>query len=62
MTISFYTPSKGDSNGLFVAMWARIVRSDFFSNLTYLKISFQQTKYKHFRKIELSENLSLSVL
>lgn len=35
MTISFYTPLKGDSNGRFGAMWAKIVRLDFFSNFTY---------------------------
>lgn len=43
MTISFYTPLKGASNGRFGAMWAKIVRSDFFQ---ILRISFHRKKYK----------------
>lgn len=38
MTISFYTPMKGDSNSLFEAMLAKIVRAGFFFNVTSLKI------------------------
>lgn len=62
MTISFYCPLKGDFNGRFWAMWAKIVRSDFFSNSKYKKIPFQRKKYKIIRKIKLWEKCSLSVL
>lgn len=37
MTISFFTPLKGGSNGRFGAMWAKIVRSDFFQILRIVR-------------------------
>lgn len=33
ITISFYTSLKEDSNGMFKAMWANIVMSDFTTKL-----------------------------
>ena len=54
MTISFNTPLKGDSNGRFGAMWAKIVRSDFFSKFKRIKrFHSKEKKYKNFREIEL---------
>lgn len=53
MTVSCCTPLKGDSNNWFKAMRAKVVRSDFFFNFTYLKILFQITKYQYFIQIEM---------
>lgn len=47
MTILFYTPLKGASNGRFGAMWAKIVRSNFFQILRIKRFHsiFQVTRH-----------------
>lgn len=50
MTISFYTLLKGDSNGRFGAMRAKIVRSNFFQILRMKRF------YSEEKNIKISKN------
>lgn len=58
MTISFYCPLKGDFNGRFWAMWAKIVRSDFFSNSKYKKFHSKERNIKLSEKLNYGKNLA----
>lgn len=46
MTISFYTLLKGDSNGRFGAMRAKIVRSNFFQILRMKRFYSEEKNIK----------------
>lgn len=52
ITISFYTSLKEDSNGMFKAMWANIVMSDFTTKL-YVDMIKKKEQYWSFREIEI---------
>lgn len=51
MTISFYTPLKGASNGRFGAMWAKFERSDFFQILLIKRFHSIEKNIKFLEKL-----------
>ena len=58
MTISFYTPLKGASNGRFGAMWAKILRSDFFQILRIVRFYSKEKNIKISEKLNYRKNLA----